>query len=281
MSELVDAKGLACPEPVILTKKALDAHDEVTVLVDNATALENVKRLASVSGCAVEVAEEPGGIFRIDIKKGQGSRARAMHHPNARAPKRAARPARTYHIRDRVTRHGARQRRAGRPSHESLHPHRRRPGTPARHDDLLQHGGNARGADSGAVDDLKALEEKGVKILVCGTCVNFFDLGGKTRRGDRIEYVRHRGRLVDGGKDRQAMSEDKTYWVALFDSVSHVMKAEKILREADIPYKIIPVPKSISTDCGVCVRFLSGQKETVAEALRLHVHVSEMRELQR
>jgi len=77
------------------------------------------------------------------------------------------------------------------------------------------------------------------------------------------------------------MSEDRIYRVALFDSVSHVMKAEKILKEANIPYKIIPVPKHISTDCGVCVRFLPEQQETVMEALRLHVHVSEIHELLR
>ena len=78
------------------------------------------------------------------------------------------------------------------------------------------------------------------------------------------------------------MSDDKaTYWVALFDSVSHVMKAEKVLKEANIPYKIIPVPKSISSDCGVCVRFLPEQKESIVEALCSHVHVSEMHELVR
>jgi hypothetical protein len=47
-----------------------------------------------------------------------------------------------------------------------------------------------------------------------------------------------------------------TYFVALFNSVSHVIKAERLLKEAKIPHKIIPVPKNISTDCGVCVRFL-------------------------
>jgi ribosomal protein L7Ae-like RNA K-turn-binding protein len=77
------------------------------------------------------------------------------------------------------------------------------------------------------------------------------------------------------------VSEDKTYLVALFDSVSHVIKAEKILKEANIPYKIVPVPKSISSDCGVCVRFFPEQKETILEALRSHVHVSEIHELLR
>ena len=75
------------------------------------------------------------------------------------------------------------------------------------------------------------------------------------------------------------MTEDKTYRVALFDSVSHVMKAEKILKEASIPYKIIPVPKHISTDCGVCLRFLPEQQEMVLEALCSHVHVSGIHDL--
>ncbi len=39
MSELINAKGLTCPQPVILTKKALEAHSEITVLVDNTTAV--------------------------------------------------------------------------------------------------------------------------------------------------------------------------------------------------------------------------------------------------
>jgi hypothetical protein len=38
-------------------------------------------------------------------------------------------------------------------------------------------------SDSPVLDDLKALEQKGVKLLLCGTCVNFFELGGKTGAG--------------------------------------------------------------------------------------------------
>lgn len=36
----------------------------------------------------------------------------------------------------------------------------------------------------------------------------------------------------------------------IHDAVSHIMKAEKLLKETGIPYKTIPVPKSISADCG-------------------------------
>ena len=48
----VDARGLSCPEPVILTKKALESKEAVyEILVDNVTAKENVSRFAQHQGC--------------------------------------------------------------------------------------------------------------------------------------------------------------------------------------------------------------------------------------
>jgi hypothetical protein len=75
------------------------------------------------------------------------------------------------------------------------------------------------------------------------------------------------------------MKDGQEYRVALFGSVSHVIKAEKILKEAGITHKIIPVPKSISSDCGVCVRFSADQREAIIEALETQVTVLEIREL--
>jgi hypothetical protein len=72
---------------------------------------------------------------------------------------------------------------------------------------------------------------------------------------------------------------DQNYCVALFDSVSQVMKAEKILKNAGIPHKLIPVPRSISTDCGVCLRFLPEQKEMIIKTLEPTIHVSEVYDL--
>ena len=184
MSELVDAKGLACPEPVILTKKALDAHDEVTVLVDNATALENVKRLASVSGCAVDVTEGSGGIFRIDIRKGQGSRSACDASPEWTHPPGAphALPGPTILvIASGVMGHGNEELGALLMKafiHTAIDLEHR--------PDMMifyNTGVKLAASDSGVVDDLKALEAKGVRILVCGTCVNFFELGGKIGAG--------------------------------------------------------------------------------------------------
>ena len=48
---VLDCQGLACPQPVILTKKALDQRPpQLTVIVDNAAAKENVAKFAAASG---------------------------------------------------------------------------------------------------------------------------------------------------------------------------------------------------------------------------------------
>ena len=57
------------------------------------------------------------------------------------------------------------------------------------------------------------------------------------------------------------------FCVALLPSVSHVLRAEKILQKAAIPVKLIPVPKEISTDCGVCLRFAPELAESVERIL--------------
>ena len=70
MGELIDARGLACPQPVVLTKQALEhCTSELTVMVDNPTARDNVTRFAGSQGCAVEVREEDYG-FRLEITPG-------------------------------------------------------------------------------------------------------------------------------------------------------------------------------------------------------------------
>ena len=71
MSELVDARGLACPTPVVRTREALNGGAAVIeVLVDNPTARDNVCRFAASQGCRNEVFEEEG-IFRIAITRGE------------------------------------------------------------------------------------------------------------------------------------------------------------------------------------------------------------------
>jgi hypothetical protein len=75
------------------------------------------------------------------------------------------------------------------------------------------------------------------------------------------------------------MSEVESYYVALFDSTSATLLAEKLLKTEGIPFKIIPVPRHISSDCGVCIRFFSVEKEKVKNTLKDKVDIREIRPL--
>ena len=64
MSQIVDARGLPCPQPVILTRQALLQHDDVVCIVDNETAQHNVTRMAAKMGLTPNVAAQDDGITR-------------------------------------------------------------------------------------------------------------------------------------------------------------------------------------------------------------------------
>ena len=72
MSKTIDARGLSCPQPVLMTLDAIKAGEanEMTVLVDNEASKENVSRAATSKGWAVTGVSEEDGVFRIAIKKG-------------------------------------------------------------------------------------------------------------------------------------------------------------------------------------------------------------------
>ena len=65
----IDARGLSCPEPVIMTKNAMASREAAyEVLVDNVTAKENVSRFAVHQGYQVQVKEQ-GEDLLLQIKK--------------------------------------------------------------------------------------------------------------------------------------------------------------------------------------------------------------------
>lgn len=66
MPGFIDARGKACPMPVVLAKQQLDKGEQkLTVMVDNETAVENLKRLASHCGAETEVEYRTDGIAVI------------------------------------------------------------------------------------------------------------------------------------------------------------------------------------------------------------------------
>ena len=65
----IDARGLSCPEPVILIRDAMNSDEaEYQMIVDNPASRENVTRYAEHQGYQVEV-EEKDGEFTLNIRK--------------------------------------------------------------------------------------------------------------------------------------------------------------------------------------------------------------------
>ena len=62
MANTVDARGLSCPQPVILTRNAMKKAGKGTieVLVETGTSRDNVSRMARKEGWQVDVVESDG-----------------------------------------------------------------------------------------------------------------------------------------------------------------------------------------------------------------------------
>jgi hypothetical protein len=75
------------------------------------------------------------------------------------------------------------------------------------------------------------------------------------------------------------MVPQDSFTVALFESVSHALRAEKLIKAAGIACKLIPVPRHLSSDCGVCLRFRTDDAEAVQSLLSGKLHFFEFHAL--
>lgn len=64
----VDARGYSCPEPVIMTQKAVKEGTPVTILVDGMTPVKNISRFAANAGLTMEYSKTAEGDFEIVLK---------------------------------------------------------------------------------------------------------------------------------------------------------------------------------------------------------------------
>ena len=202
MSKTVDARGLACPQPVIMTKTALDTDARIVVIVDNPAARENVCRLAKSKGCVLKVEEKPDGIY-ISISsvdpKGKGTESSAgLTGPVGDADRKTGPLVITIQ-----------ENRMGRGDDElgyvliksfihTLGEVRPAPDVMI----FFNTGVKLCVKGSEVIDDLKHLQETGVNILVCGTCLDFFGLMNDLEAGmisnmyDISEILLSAGKIV-------------------------------------------------------------------------------------
>ena len=71
MTATVDARGLSCPQPVILAMDEIKRGQdkEIVILVDTDTSKENVMRTAESKGCRINDVSPEGEGYRIMITK--------------------------------------------------------------------------------------------------------------------------------------------------------------------------------------------------------------------
>jgi selenium metabolism protein YedF len=206
MPIIVDARGLACPQPVIMAKKAVEENREVTVLVDNDTAVENIRRLAAKLACSFSLTDKGGGIREIALARTEGT-AQAPVDEGALAAELSCE---------------ASPGKGGGPLVVILSDNHMGRGDDTLGDILIRGfihtllqlnplpdtvicynaGVKLAVEGSAALDDLQELEKAGVDVLVCGTCANYFELTKKIAAGhisnmyDIAETMAGAGRLL-------------------------------------------------------------------------------------
>jgi selenium metabolism protein YedF len=177
MPKIIDLSGLACPLPVIRTKEALEGGEtvEFIVVVDNDAARDNVSRFAQSRGCTVTVAQA-GPCYHLTIQPPAGQPAGTCGFPAAApAPQTAVVVFASDRMGEGDPELGAILMRAFCQTMVQME-------TPQK---LLFYN---RGVflvldDSPVLSELKGLEEMGVELLVCGTCLDFYKVRERLAAG--------------------------------------------------------------------------------------------------
>ncbi len=159
----VDACGLDCPKPVIMTKKALEESDKIQVCVDNKVAADNVSKLAQKMNSKVVMLEDDG-IYTMNIIKVKGDVNTKKSSPCNKV----------YFIKSNYLGDGSEE--LGEVLMKGFI------STLLEMDPLPEHiifmntGVKVPTLNSEAKESLAKLEEKGVSVLVCGTCLDYYNL---------------------------------------------------------------------------------------------------------
>ncbi len=170
----LDCRGLACPQPVIQTKEALEQGAErIEVIVDNEASKDNITRFARSRSCELELHTLEQGCFKLILQAGSSRPAESFDPADYACPVPSGKGLVYVVSSDSM----------GRGSDElgwallqtyirtiaEVEP------LPAK---ILFYNGGVKlvTEGSGALDALRQLQAEGVEILVCGTCLDFFHL---------------------------------------------------------------------------------------------------------
>lgn len=169
----IDCRGMACPQPVLTAKKALEEMEqgEFFLIVDNPAARDNVERFVLSQGATVDV-EKKGNDFYLHVQKKSACDL-------GRSPQQVEKV--VVYINSNLLgvgeeALGAILMRSFLKTLLDLNP------TPSK---LIFINSGVRLTTEGSevLESLKAISEKGVEILSCGTCLDFYGLKQKLKVG--------------------------------------------------------------------------------------------------
>jgi selenium metabolism protein YedF len=171
LTKIIDARNLSCPQPVVLTKNALEDGDDVVTIVDNEAARDNVSRLGKNQGCEVTVEEKDDGIYLTLKTAGDGPVKQQC----------AVTTGIVLFIASDVL--GRDDQQLGsylmKSFLDTLGGLTSRPETII----FINNGAKLVTKDSPVLGELLQLEDLGIEILACGTCLSRFELSAKVAVG--------------------------------------------------------------------------------------------------
>lgn len=74
--------------------------------------------------------------------------------------------------------------------------------------------------------------------------------------------------LFQKKQDKSTGGKTNGKCVVLFHSTSSAIKSEKVVKEAGLKVKLIPIPRHLSSDCGICLSFDPSKRQAVEEILQ-------------
>ncbi len=182
MDKKIDCRGLACPQPVLETKKVLEdpKTEEVLVLLDNPGSKENVRRFAESQGHRVSISEDKG-VFELRIKKGGGrEKSEPVGEKAESIPCLASSNLVVFIDSDSLGR-GSEE--LGRILMRTFLQTLEQSDVQPQKVILINSGVKLACEGSEVLEDLQELAAKGAEILSCGTCLDYFGIKKKLMAG--------------------------------------------------------------------------------------------------
>ena len=180
----IDARGLACPAPVLHTKAALQEEKPagISVMVDNAASQQNVQRFLESQGFDVRI-EQNGADYRVIGTLGSEP---VDYSPEPAAPEAGYSKIMVLCTTDRM---GFGDDELGLKLMINFLRTLKEMGPELWRLVFVNNGVKLTIDGSEVLDDLKSYENGGLKILVCGTCLNHFNLLERKQVGETTNML--------------------------------------------------------------------------------------------